>query len=137
MTTTPRLLVDIFQRANRLYAGASVTAYREADDEEATLYDAPTGSGTLLNPQTLDAEGKFAQPVYIDVPCYFTVDAIHVPDHTTGILRPVPYGADSGATASRPALAADDIGYEFFDTTLGTPVWWDGSGWVDATGASA
>jgi hypothetical protein len=26
-------------------------------------------------------------------------------------------------------------GYMFFDTTLGKPIWWDGTDWVDATGA--
>ena len=25
---------------------------------------------------------------------------------------------------------------DFFDTTLGKPIWWDGSAWRDATGTS-
>jgi len=41
----------------------------------------------------------------------------------------------SGATASRPAAPA--TGTMYFDTTLGMPVWYDGSGWVDATGTTA
>jgi len=48
-----------------------------------------------------------------------------------------PIKAHSGATAARPTLGADDIGFEYFDTTLGVPVWWDGADWVDGTGASA
>ncbi|NJN53655.1 MAG: hypothetical protein HC804_02185 [Anaerolineae bacterium] len=40
-----------------------------------------------------------------------------------------------GLTDERPA---EPLAYEmFFDTTLGQPIWWDGSDWVDATGASA
>lgn len=41
----------------------------------------------------------------------------------------------SGATASRPAAPA--AGWMYFDTTIGKPVWYDGSGWVDATGTTA
>ena len=42
----------------------------------------------------------------------------------------------SGTTANRPTVGLF-IGRTYFDTTLGKPVWHDGSGWVDATGASA
>jgi hypothetical protein len=43
---------------------------------------------------------------------------------------------ESGATASRPAGLNNttDKGYQFFDTTLGKPVWWAGANWKDATG---
>lgn len=40
----------------------------------------------------------------------------------------------SGDTASRPAAPA--TGWMYFDTTLGQPIWYDGSGWVDATGTT-
>lgn len=43
---------------------------------------------------------------------------------------------DSGTTANRPTSNLY-IGRPYFDTTLGQPIWYDGSGWVDATGASA
>lgn len=43
----------------------------------------------------------------------------------------------AGITGDRPVFAAEDVGEMYFDTTLGLPVWWDGSGWVDATGAPA
>lgn len=29
------------------------------------------------------------------------------------------------------------ISQQYFDTTLGFPIWWDGAQWVDATGAPA
>ena len=38
-----------------------------------------------------------------------------------------------GVTGSRPA---SPILYQpYFDTTLAKPIWWDGTNWVDATGA--
>lgn len=43
-----------------------------------------------------------------------------------------------GATAGRPSLSGIGLrGYSYFDTDIGKPVFWNGSGWVDATGASA
>ena len=41
----------------------------------------------------------------------------------------------SGTTGARPVAPA--TGYMYFDTTLGQPVWWDGTGYVDATGTTA
>ena len=42
----------------------------------------------------------------------------------------------SGTTANRPTanLAAGDY---YFDTTLGKPIWYSGSGWVLADGTAA
>lgn len=46
----------------------------------------------------------------------------------------------SGTTANRPTsrLTNDyqSIGFRYFDITLGKPIFWKGTGWVDATGAS-
>lgn len=44
---------------------------------------------------------------------------------------------EQGATAARPAFADVEVGTEFFDTTLGKPVWSDGTAWVDSTGTPA
>lgn len=38
----------------------------------------------------------------------------------------------SGTTANRPTGVA--AGYQYFDTTLGYPIFWDGAAWVDAEG---
>lgn len=43
----------------------------------------------------------------------------------------------SGDTASRPVAPTVQTGWIYFDTTIGKPVWYDGSGWVDATGTTA
>lgn len=36
--------------------------------------------------------------------------------------------------ANRPTLNANYAGFEFFDTTIGKPIYWNGTAWVDATG---
>jgi hypothetical protein len=38
----------------------------------------------------------------------------------------------SGTTGQRPVVGT--VGYIYFDTTLGKPVWWNGTAWVDAIG---
>ena len=38
-----------------------------------------------------------------------------------------------GTTADRPLINLQ-IGQFYFDTTLGYPIWYDGTNWVDATG---
>ena len=41
----------------------------------------------------------------------------------------------SGTTANRPTIGLL-AGLMYFDSTLGKPIWWGGSAWVDATGAT-
>lgn len=43
-----------------------------------------------------------------------------------------------GVTSSRPTLTSNDTGVTYLDNTLNTngkPIWWNGSAWVDSTGA--
>lgn len=53
-----------------------------------------------------------------------------IDNFTQGITIP-----SSGATAERP-INQLQVGQYFFDTTLGIPIWYDGTNWVDATGAT-
>lgn len=94
MTATYRReLLDNFILSNPVYADVEVTVY-EADDNGlltatlATLYEAQTGTTQLQNPQTLDAEGKFGQPVYFDVPVICVIDGLDVGQQQTGVIRP-------------------------------------------------
>jgi hypothetical protein len=41
----------------------------------------------------------------------------------------------SGTTANRPATELL-IGQYYFDTTLGIPIWYNGTNWVNATGTT-
>ncbi|WP_286828754.1 MULTISPECIES: beta strand repeat-containing protein [Kordiimonas] len=51
--------------------------------------------------------------------------------HCGGVVRLL---ADT--TANRPDATASGTGASMFDTTLGKPIWSDGSQWVDATGTA-
>ena len=42
---------------------------------------------------------------------------------------------DTGKTADRPQDNLQ-IGQQFFDTTLGYPIWWNGKAWVNASGTA-
>ena len=41
-----------------------------------------------------------------------------------------------GATSVRPNLDANAVGRQFYDATLGKPIWWTGSAWKDAAGTT-
>lgn len=79
--------------------------------------------------------------VYSDVA--LTSNPIIVSQETTTLSlvanQVYPRKALKGATGSRPVLyGVADQGTMYFDTTLaasGKPIWWQGSVWVDATGA--
>ena len=46
---------------------------------------------------------------------------------------------DSGTTANRPVntgVIKLRIGQFYFDTTLGIPIWWNGTNWVNASGTT-
>lgn len=43
----------------------------------------------------------------------------------------------SGATSARPTPLSTEYGAQYFDTTLGLPVWWNGTTWVAAPGGAA
>jgi hypothetical protein len=47
------------------------------------------------------------------------------------IIAPTTTGC-GGTTALRPITPY--VYEQYFDTTLGIPIWYDGSNWVDATG---
>lgn len=46
------------------------------------------------------------------------------------------FSHNSGTTESRPTLDLDDVGFPYFDITLGHPIWWNGIAWVDHSGAN-
>lgn len=47
-------------------------------------------------------------------------------------------GADTktvGSTANRPILKNINVGFQYFDTTINKPIWWNGTKWVDGVGS--
>jgi hypothetical protein len=43
---------------------------------------------------------------------------------------------NKGASSNRPTLTIGDAGFEYFDTTLGKPIYWNGSTWIDGNGTN-
>lgn len=41
----------------------------------------------------------------------------------------------SGTTAARPTTSLQ-VGQQYFDTTLGIPIFWNGTNWVNASGTT-
>jgi acetyltransferase-like isoleucine patch superfamily enzyme len=41
-----------------------------------------------------------------------------------------------GSTSDRPNTQYILVGYQYFDKTLQKPIWWNGTSWIDATGAN-
>ena len=107
-----RICVHQFSIANEAYIGASVSFFTvdgagAKTATLATLYDSTTGAGTLSNPQTLDSEGKFAQPVYIDTPVIGAVSGLGFTDHDTGIINLIVN--DRGDWATAAVYAVNDL----------------------------
>ena len=100
-----RYNINDFALANPAYAGGTVSFYTVSGGAKtttlATRYAASTGSTTLANPRTLDSDGKFSVPVYVEVPTVATVSGLTVADHDTGIM-----GLAEGAAATSAAAAA-------------------------------
>ena len=92
--TVQRTLISDFNAANPLYAGSVVTAYgiTAAGVKDAsnivTAYEGITGANLVANPQTLDSEGKWITPPYVDEPVILTISGPHVAGHDSGVIRP-------------------------------------------------
>lgn len=48
--------------------------------------------------------------------------------------KPMTLGGHQGTTAERPTGV--NVGFDYFDTDLSKPLWYNGKGWVDSTGAA-
>ena len=102
-----------FGLANPLYSGAIVRVYTVDPDTQtattnyATLYEDVYSSGTLSNPQTLDGEGKWQQPVYVDRAVVLDITTSGLATHQTGI---------TGVIAAYRGDWAADATYVFGDT---------------------
>ncbi|WP_341702624.1 hypothetical protein [Ferrovibrio sp.] len=112
-----RTLIPDFSEANPIYVGATVSAYTVSDAGVktatlATLYADETSTTLLSNPQVLDSEGKFSQPVYTAVAVILTISGLSIPDHDTGIIRPKPGDDELYAAVSRVMALAGEAGID-------------------------
>lgn len=105
-----RYNINDFGLANPAYVGATVSFWTVSGGAKtatlATLYAASTGTATLANPRTLDSDGKFSVPVYVEVPVIATVSGLTVADHDTGIMGLAESAASASAAAAAVSAAA-------------------------------
>jgi len=110
-----RFSLQDFSLANPIYSTAQVAVYTVDEDTQtvtttlATLYADPVGSSTLSNPQSLDNDGKWQQPIYVDGPVVMSVLGSDLATHTTGIV---------GTRASFRGDWEADVVYLYGDTVL-------------------
>ena len=78
---------------------------------------------------TLRDRGDFR--VQTNIVLEHLLDTSDTHDESINELQP-----GSGITAERPLATAVPVGSSWFDTTLGHPIWSDGTDWVDASGVA-
>jgi hypothetical protein len=84
----------------------------------------PTKAPNLLIAPPAEYEARYQEQLNTALRLYFnTID-----NFSQNITVP-----SSGPTANRP-IDVLQVGQFYFDTTLGIPIWYDGTDWVDATG---
>jgi hypothetical protein len=85
---------------------------------------APPGAGSFQADGENHAPGPDGM---IDIPAAHLIAALR-----SGFVLASP----NGRTADRP-VEGRYAGLMFYDRDLAKPVWWNGTGWADATGAAA
>jgi len=111
---------------------AGSTKFRLVYDEPYSDLGSGSGSTTLLTPSASLADLLGLSSTYST----YSADISYVETRlSTRAVKSGTIASGYGSTASRPVTQLY-VGYPYFDTTLGKPVWYNGSGWVDATGAS-
>jgi hypothetical protein len=128
---------DYWVRDNNIL-GYESNLYVRLGDKEQKEYDGNAKGirrvgGRTQRPSTANA-GTYYADWDLYMPLFYINGAWRTAD---GITAPVTTYLAAGTTAQRPSgLGADQAGMRFFDKTVSKPIWWNGSGWVDATGAS-
>lgn len=128
---------DYWVRDNNIL-GYESNLYVRLGDKEQKEYDGNAKGirrvgGRTQRPSTANA-GTYYTDWDLYMPLFYINGAWRTAD---GIIAPVTTYLAAGTTAQRPSgLGADQAGMRFFDKTIGKPIWWNGSGWVDATGAT-
>lgn len=147
---TARELVFIAKKNKNLASPHIITKQNEiagGSDSEitATLIDVTTPDKTKIEVFLLPVNtNSLSLPkLYFDITSTDPDDAEDTETIATGVIyitQDVSSYYDDGSstnhrrwgtTAQRPTLTSTDIGFEYFDTDIGSPVWWNGSAWDD------
>lgn len=129
---TVRTPIRDFELANPIYKNASVSFYTVSSGVKtttlATLYAGPSAAAQLANPQKLNSQGQFKQPVYIASEVIGTITGISVASHDTAIHSPSP---DFRVQQSTAKLQYSYDGVTWNDT--GDTIFNNRGVWVTAT----
>lgn len=122
-----RTSIPFFELSNAAYTSASVSFFGVSDTDNTilatliTLYAGKTGTTTVTNPYTMDADGKFSSPVYAEERFIAVITDIDGNQHTTGIWEPALSTADvAAAAASATAAATAETNAETAETNAET-----------------
>lgn len=95
---------------------------------------------TLINPDTVTVDSTIN--VLDNAYTIATVnDFSTIPSGITTVIvkdkdRGGVFNRIASTTATRPASATLTTGSQIYDTTLGKPIWWNGTVWKDAAGTT-
>lgn len=93
---TQRTALNEFGTASRIYESAPVWVYAidlttlERTTRLLTLYDGPTGTGTLTNPQNLSSDGKWTVIPYVEEGYQIVVNSLPFGEHDLGVVLGTP-----------------------------------------------
>ena len=108
------------------------------DGEQSTLY--PEYGELVIVKQTPVQSGNAIlyfgiNSGNIDISAVTRIDNI-IDVKPTNINIPLLSTVLSNGTIYRPQGGALTKGYQYYDTSINKPIWWNGTAWVDATGAT-
>ena len=151
ITVSPAWAVN--PAAGTTYTVTALVAFDFQDDARSLAYTPTTGANWLdPDPTTvgsaIDMVGALgllaAVPTNGQIPIgngtNFSVAALTAGagvsvTNGAGTVTIASIGVQAGASGARPAgLGAGNAGRTYFDTTLGLPIWWNGSAWINAAG---
>jgi hypothetical protein len=148
-TPTQQSQANTLQSNKKYWVGYSIKqswggkmAFRKTD----SVANTDEGEIVILPNFNEEAKGRwFTSPDPAEYPYIYTYSNFSVEEVLT-IEIVIPYwieqdGAKAGvlrhgATADRPASTDIYVSFEYFDETLGKPIYWNGTAWADATGTA-
>ena len=94
-------------------------------------YTTPPKIVTLLSPAPPNlpvAPVEYNQQYQDQIANVLRLYFVQLNNFTSGVIVP-----PSGTTTNRPTVKLQ-VGQYYFDTTLGIPIYWNGSNWINSTG---
>lgn len=137
-TLTPTPKQQFLDANGNPLASGMVYTYAAGTTTPLATYTDSTGSTANTNPVILDSRGE--AEIWLGVAAYkfklTTSENVEV--WTVNNIPGATIAVQKGVTANRPTPSSTNYGVMYLDTTLdadGKPIWWNGTTWIDATGA--